>query len=191
MAPWVLIVGYVAGTMQVVRAIPQLWRMRATRSGISVASWSLALASAETWFFYGVRDHLAPTMLSNGGSFVVAGLIVVAVRPVGGQWRTLLYVVPPVILLGGPVILLGAVAVAVTTVMVVPQAIDSVRGSVAGVSWVTWAMAGTGSIMWDVYALYAHSWEIAAPSIVIVPLSALIVMRVTMSHRKASGGLSG
>jgi uncharacterized protein with PQ loop repeat len=169
--------------MQVVRAFPQLWRLRKSKSGVSVASWSLAVASAETWFFYGVRDHLMPTMLSNSGSFVVCALIVVAVRPASAQWRTLLYVVPPLALLWAPTILIGVAAVAVTTVMIVPQAVDSVRGSVAGVSATTWSMAFAGSSLWDVYALYAHSWEIIAPSVIIIPLSLLIVLRVLSGHR--------
>jgi uncharacterized protein with PQ loop repeat len=185
MASWVLVIGYVAATLQVVRAVPQLWRLRESRSGVSVASWSLAVASGEIWFFYGVRDHLMPTMLSNSGSFVVCFLIVAVVRTASTQWRTLLYVVPPLALLWAPTILIGIAAVAVTTVMIVPQAVDSVRGSVAGVSATTWSMAFAGSSLWDVYALYAHSWEIIAPSIVIIPLSLFIVLRVLGGHRSA------
>jgi uncharacterized protein with PQ loop repeat len=180
--PWIPLLGYLAAVVQVVRGVPQLKRVLHDHRGVSVATWSLALTSGETWFFYGVKEHLYPTILSNEGFFLLSGLVIAWART-SHRWRTILYVVPPLVLLWVPVYVLGAVAVAITTIMIVPQAVDARKGSLDGVSIATWVMALGGTILWAVYGAAVRSWEIVAPSVLIGPLSCYIIAKVSLDRR--------
>ncbi len=71
------IVGFVAGTLNTIAFLPQVWHSWTTRdlSGISLRMYSLFTLGTLLWLIYGVALASWPIAIANGCTLVLASLV--------------------------------------------------------------------------------------------------------------------
>jgi len=172
------------------RGVPQAVRLvRRGADGVSILTWQLWLLIGEPWIAYGVIAHVPAEVVTNCATTVVGAVtLVLATRAAGTTGRA----VATSLVASGAIVLLVAVSVrahdlapisvvAVTgsIVMYLPQAVRTFRApSVTGVSMSTWALALATSVVWGAYGLLIAKVPVWLPSLVAVPTSAAIVVRL-------------
>jgi uncharacterized protein with PQ loop repeat len=162
------------------RSWPQFVRIvvKGERRGVSLLTWTLALANHTGWLLFGVLSELPLLVVVNVVAAVGCGATVWVLR----SWA-----MATVVAAGagsasvtawsaGEPVLLAAITLS-ALVMFVPQLIRTLRRPALGVSPVAWAMSALASATWISYAV-----AIDRPSIVIahgfmLPASLVILAR--------------
>lgn len=179
------LVGYAAGALQVAIPLPQAIATRRGSGGVALGSWALSAFGASAWVGYATRADLAPSLVANALSVAAALAVVLALRGAPASRRALVVLASLALVILAtvtPLALSSVLAVALTVPYPVPQAVNALRGRLAGVSPVTWALSLVTSTLWAAYGLSVHSWAIVAPSLVIVPSAATILVALAR-HR--------
>jgi uncharacterized protein with PQ loop repeat len=168
------------------RSWPQFVRIvvRHEQDGVSVTTWSLALANHTGWFAYGVLAGLPVFVVVNLlAAFGCAGTVWVLRSPV----RALAVAAATAALTLAAHAVDAAVVLAIITgislSMFVPQAVRAVHRPAAGVSPASWATAALASALWLSYA-----WAIGRFSLVIADFFMLPLSLVILARTRGSGG---
>ena len=181
--------GAVAIVLQQLRTWPQAVRIirRKDASGVSVASWSLALVSCVTWLEYGIvfKD---PVFIINN-VFNLAGTVAILlalVRHAGASPA-----LPLLVALGTTAVVwlmnvlggrtaVGTAATLMGIAMFLPQVIKVFRSPTSGVSPVTWALVSLSSLSWLAYGLVMHQPAVWISHLVILPCAVTVLGRLAL-----------
>lgn len=192
------VLGWIAAATSGARAFPQIVRLRTSTAGVSAASAAFTAVTAYGWVAWSTALSLWPVLASSlltaaGFSFIwlrlkprstgYAGTAAIAAWSVllllaaawglrSGQWETLGW--------------LGAVG---SAVQFIPQAARAVRAAdLSGVSSGTYLLSLSNELLWFTYAVYTRSAPLAAPYLLRIPVSSLILAQVTRDRRRRATG---
>ncbi len=172
------------------RGVPQAVRLaRRGGEGVSILTWQLWLLVGEPWIAYGVVAHVPAEVVTNAAASVVSLVtLVLAGRRARTTGRVLATAgggtAAIALLVAGSVAThdlapISLVAVAGSLGVYIPQAVGTFRApSVAGVSVPTWALTLVNSLAWGAYGLLISKAPVWIPSVVAVPTTAVIVLRL-------------
>lgn len=75
------LLGYLAGILTTLNAVPQLVKILRTgcANDVSVLSWSMLAAGSGLWVVYGITINSVPLILFDGIAFVLRMLVVVKI----------------------------------------------------------------------------------------------------------------
>lgn len=197
----VMVLGIVLGTgltavlavtspvLAITQAVPQVVRVaRSGAEGVSTSTWMLLLVLSELWEVYGVFASVPAEIATNIPTGLLALAIVVLVARRRAQIRETLMAV---VLLSTAVAALSAacavfhhesfeadLAVAGSLAIYLPQLANVLRKrDLDGVAPATWVLACLSAISWGSYGLLIHKVPVYLPSVVMLPLALVIVVR--------------
>lgn len=165
----------------------KVWRA-GTVEGVAPTTWMLQLVSVVSWGVYSYVESIFPLMLANVScAAAVLGVVGYGIWK-GWRWTVLLY---PVLILGAflgfaiwfpPAVHWGLLATSI--LLPLPQLVAVFRSShLAGVSLLTWGIAGAQSVLWVVVFYAEKSYAGLAATLVGVLTNATIVI---VGYRKSS-----
>ena len=184
-----VIVSVLAVVFTVLRTWPQFIRIvvKKHHEGVSLLTWSIALANHTGWLVYGVLAPIPLFILSN----LLAGAGCAAtVWVMRGPQRTL------AIFIGATVASVAIfelndfvllVLVNMTAFgMFVPQLVSVFRHNPAGVSVTAWVMASIASATWIAYAIVIGQPAIVLAHYFMLPAALIILIRTVVAPRRLS-----
>ena len=186
------IIGFCAGTLGLIYAVPQNIKVYRTQEtiGISIQTWILLLISHSLWAGYGVATKSPSQIVTN----VIALFLVVALvgALLGWNLKTvailiLLSIVPFTVMQFSTAWLISVFLIGITLIARVPQVVRSYgtwknhRGS--AVSIATWTLAFSSTALWVVYAFIDHRYTVVLTASLSIIASVLIVAFETSAQR--------
>lgn len=183
--------GIVAPLLTITRGAPQAFRVwRAHADGLSAGTWLLAIVVAELWLAWGFEFRVPAEIAANVPNLLAAAAIVClaahrrhALLP-NLAWIAALSggaaVVSTVSLVTGMEWMLSATAMTGSLCLFLPQLVKVFREyDLTGVSFLTWTIAFLSAASWTTYGFLIHQTPIWVPSIVMMPSSLVIAVRVS------------
>ncbi len=183
--------GVLSPVLTVARGVPQAFRSYRSDAvgGVSEGTWLLLMAVAELWLAYGLLFDVPAETAANVPNALLATSIAVRVAILRGSLARGVASVALLSAAAAAVALTGldknlrwvlsVVAVGSSLGLYLPQLARVLRDDdVAGISTATWLLALLNSISWGAYGLLIHNVPVWLPSAVLVPSSAMIVLRV-------------
>ncbi len=178
-----------APLLSVASGLPQLARAaRRSSDGVSLTTWVLLVALAELWFVYGLFASVLAEIVTNTLTGGISVLVVVLVARERGQLRVQLVRTGAVTIgvVGFALLCLvahrpsveAALAVSCSLGIFAPQCWTALRRhEMTGVSPATWLLAFLAALSWGAYGLLLHRLPVYLPSVAMVPMSLVIMLR--------------
>jgi uncharacterized protein with PQ loop repeat len=183
------LLGSAAVVLTVVRSWPQfvhLLRIPAA-TGVSTATWALAVACALAWASWGVRyeepANIVANVLTGAGAAAVLGRLW---RERGGAvlgWSAMAVGAVAAVVVTDAHLpgVLAAAAVTLGSVMFLPQVLEAWRTSdVGGISITAWVLTFGSAAAWLGYAVSIGDVVVGLPCMVILPAAASVIARCTV-----------
>ena len=196
MTPLALVVGYIAGALGLVNAVPQavkVWKSRSDE-GVNAVSWVLGLITVSGWLAYGVRISNPTTIAANVGVVCTTGMVLLAIQRARG---VRLQVAAPLL------VLLSAASIGVAFVLPLPvlttffivmsaipwmQATTSWRtlrqGTASYVSIPTLTLRLASSLLWVWHGAMIDNWTIMSTAFIGSSATILTIAMETLAARR-------
>jgi uncharacterized protein with PQ loop repeat len=189
------VLGTMAAASSLLFVWPQVVKLARTRDvdGVSVPATLFAMAGYSIWMLYGVREGLPFVFAANLQAVIGFGLVVVMAashrrvepRVWPGAAAGLAFIlvvfaaVPPA---------LGGLAVLVSSIGFVPQAVVAVREpDLSGLSIWTYVLIALSTSVWAAYGLAEGDPYLVAPTLVILPSALTIAVRIRLTASPVDG----
>ncbi|MHB1599613.1 MAG: hypothetical protein ACYCXY_12165 [Acidimicrobiales bacterium] len=209
----VMLLGIVLGTgltaalaatspvLAITQAVPQVVRVaRSGAEGVSMSTWMLLVVLSELWGVYGVFASVPAEIATNIPTGLLALAIVVLVARRRAQIRETL---TTAVLLSTAVAALSAacavlhresveagLAVAGSLAIYLPQFANVLRKhDLGGVAPATWVLACLSAVSWGTYGLLIHKVPVYLPSVVMLPVALVIVIRTIRARATPSSSV--
>lgn len=191
------VLGVVSPATTLSRSVPQAVQLlRTTAEGVSEGTWMLILVLAELWTVYGVLAHVPAEIVTNVPNGALAFVIVILVgrrrHATGAVLARAMALsvaaagLTTACVLGDARGVVSVVAVVGSLGLYIPQLLKVLRErEVAGISLSSWVIALAAAVSWGIYGLVIHRPPIYIPSVVLIPTSLAIVLRVALVRSRA------
>lgn len=191
----------ISPALSIAQSVPQFVRVaRSGATGVSMPTWMLLLVLSELWGIYGAFASVTAEVATN----VPCGLLALAIVVVVARRRA---VVCKTLVIAG-VLSMAVAAVALACLLIDRRDIEAdiaVAGSLAiyvpqfaralgrcdldGISPGTWVLACLSAISWGAYGLLLHKLPVYLPSVVMLPLAVVILVRTVRAHARPVGSM--
>lgn len=192
------ILGWVAATTSGARAFPQLARLRTSSAGVSATSAAFTAVTAYGWVAWSAALSLWPVLTSSLLTALGFSLIWFRLKPRYpgpaaaasiAAWSLLLVLAAAYGVIFNQWGTLGWLGAVGSAVQFIPQAGRTLRSAdLSGVSAGTYLLALANEVLWLAYAAYIWSVPLAAPYLLRIPVSTVILVQVTRDRRRCEAG---